>query len=121
VTILHFCPRSDWTVARATGWYAADTFAAEGFIHCSTADQVLLPADAIARGRTDLVLLEIDESRLDEPPRYEPGDPADPDSMRFPHLYRPLPVEAVVAVHDFPPRADGTFALPPALAARPAG
>lgn len=116
MTILHFCSRSDWAAARSAGRYAADTYATEGFIHCSTADQVLLPADAIARGRTDLVLLEIDESRLPEPPRYEPGDPSDPGSMRFPHLYQPLPVDAVVAVHDFPSGPDGRFALPLTLA-----
>jgi uncharacterized protein (DUF952 family) len=116
--ILHFCPRADWADALAAGAYSADTLATEGFIHCSTADQVHLPANALARGRTDLVLLEIDERRLPEPPRYEPGGPGDPESMRFPHVYQPIPVAAVTAVHDFPPSADGTLVLPPALAVR---
>jgi uncharacterized protein (DUF952 family) len=116
MTIVHFCPRADWEAAEAAGAYTADTLASEGFIHCSRADQVHLPADALMRGRTDLVLLEIDEARLPEPPRWEPTDPADPDSMRFPHVYGPVPVTAVVAVHDFPPGPDGRFRPPPALA-----
>jgi uncharacterized protein (DUF952 family) len=78
---------------------------------------VHLPANALVRGRTDLVLLEVDESRLPQPPRWEAGDPADPDTMRFPHVYGPVPVAAVVAVHDFPPDADGTFRWPPGVAA----
>jgi uncharacterized protein (DUF952 family) len=30
----------------------------------------------------------------------EPGDPADPASERFPHVYGPVPVDAVVEVRD---------------------
>lgn len=87
----------------------------EGFIHCSTADQVHLPANALARGRTDLVLLEIDPARLTSAVRCEPGDPADPNSMKFPHVYGPIEVDAVVAVHEFIPGPDGSFAVPDEL------
>jgi uncharacterized protein (DUF952 family) len=116
MTILHICPAAAWRPARAAGGvYAGDTLATEGFIHCSRAEQVQLPANLLFRGRTDLVLLEIDEARLSAPVRYERGDPADPDSARFPHVYGPVPVSAVVAVHDFPPGPDGTFTLPPTV------
>ena len=118
MTILHFCPDPAWRQAQAEGRYAGDTLDTEGFIHCSTAGQVHLPANALCRGRTDLVLLEIDESRLPEPPRYEPGDPADPDSPRFPHVYGPIPLGAVVAVHAFPPRPDGRFTVPDTVGRR---
>jgi uncharacterized protein (DUF952 family) len=108
--ILHFCPIASWTAAEQAGEYAADTLATEGFIHCSTPDLVHLPANALAGGRTDLVLLEIDESMLPEPPRYEPGDPADPASPLFPHVYGPIPLAAVVGVREWRPEPDGTFA-----------
>jgi uncharacterized protein (DUF952 family) len=115
VTILHFCGRSEWADAQAAGAYTADSLASEGFIHCSTADLVHVPANALARGRTDLVLLEIDEARLPEPPRYEPGDPSDPASPLFPHVYGPIPASSVVRVHEFAPEPDGTFRPPPTL------
>ena len=108
--ILHFCPESDWRAALDAGSYTADTLATEGFIHCSTPAQALLPANSFYRGQAGLVLLEIDEARLPEPPRYEPGDPTDPGSMRFPHVYGPIPVAAVVAVRGLEPEPDGTFA-----------
>lgn len=114
MTILHFCPRGVWTAALASGEYRGDTLSTEGFIHCSSAAQVHLPANAIARGRTDLVLLEIDEARLAAPVRWEPGEPG--DTMTFPHVYGPIPTDAVVAVHDFPPGPDGTFTVPDGLA-----
>src|SRR5690606_14237047 len=86
VTIVHFCPRADWEAALRAGVYETESLRTEGFIHFSAPEQVHLPANAIARGRTDLVLLEVDERRLAEPPRWEPGDPSDPDSMTFPHV-----------------------------------
>lgn len=113
--ILHFCPRADWLAARAAGEYTATSLTSVGFIHCSTPAQVHRPANVLHPGRTDLVLLEIEESRLPEPPRYEPGDPGDPASERFPHVYGPIPLAAVTAVHAFPANPDGTFTLPPGV------
>ena len=108
--ILHFCSRADWTAAQAAGAYRADTLATQGFIHCSTREQAHIPANALARGRTDLVLLSIDESRLPTPVIWEAGDPPDPGGMLFPHVYGPIPIAAVVSADDFQPTADGTFA-----------
>jgi uncharacterized protein (DUF952 family) len=112
--ILHFCTAEAWADAQRAGEYTADTLASEGFIHCSSAAQVHIPATIRARGRTDLVLLEIDESRLPEPPRWEPGDGVDTENL-FPHVYGPLPVHAVIAVHPYPPEPDGSFAPPKGL------
>jgi len=110
--ILHFCPRAEWEAALLAGVYRADSLASQGFIHCSTPEQVAIPATALARGRRDIVLLEIDESRLLTPVVWEQGDPPDPGGMLFPHVYSPIPAGAVVAVRNYLPEPDGTF-LPP--------
>lgn len=115
MAILHFCARDAWQAAQEIGEYRGDTLTTEGFIHCSTADQVHLPANALVRGRADILLLEIDPERLMWPLRWEPGDPADPESMKFPHVYGPISLDAVVGVHEFPPNPDGTFTVPPHL------
>ncbi len=106
-TIVHFCRRDSWAAARAAGEYSGDTLASEGFIHCSPWEHVHVPANALALGRTDLVLLEIDPSRLTAPVRWEPSPT---DGMTFPHVYGPIDLTAVVAVHDYQPGSDGTFA-----------
>jgi uncharacterized protein (DUF952 family) len=108
--IYHFCPRADWDAAGASGVYTAESLATQGFIHFSPRHHVHVVATALARGRTDLVVLEVDEALLAEPAVWEDGDPPDPDGMQFPHVYGPVPVRAVVAVHDLPPQPDGSFA-----------
>jgi uncharacterized protein (DUF952 family) len=108
--ILHITSRADWESAQALGDYRLDSLATEGFIHCSTPDQVLGPANALYRGRGDLVLLVIDPARLAADLVYEDCYEA---GQTFPHIYGPLNLNAVVRVVPFPPLPDGTFALPP--------
>jgi uncharacterized protein (DUF952 family) len=83
--------------------------ATEGFIHCSTPEQVLRVANARFRGREDLVLLLIDSGMIAAEIRYENLEGG---NERFPHIYGPLNLEAVINVLDFEPQADGTFLLP---------
>ena len=95
----HLALRPEWEAARADGSYRRSTLGASledvGFIHCSFDHQVQTIADAVYRGRADVVLLEIDPARLDAEVRVEPahGD-------EYPHIYGPLPVQAVVRTHD---------------------
>lgn len=119
--IVHICSRADWQAAGHT--YAPASLDDVGFVHCSDLGTAHLPADALYAGRTDMVLLQVDEDRLDAPLRWEPGSPPHPAGIWFPHVYGPIPEAAVVAVHDFPPGGDGRFRLPVELAERepPAG
>ncbi|NWF63713.1 MAG: DUF952 domain-containing protein [Chloroflexi bacterium] len=112
--ILHITSRQDWSDAQANGEYSAPSLAAEGFIHFSTKAQALHVANAFYRGRTDLVLLMVDESRLKPELKWEPpaGPPADSISQAdlFPHVFGPINLEAVIAVRDFQPNpATGLF------------
>jgi uncharacterized protein (DUF952 family) len=109
--ILHITSKQDWSDAQARGEYIAPSLATEGFIHFSTDKQAIHVANAIYRGRNDLVLLVVDESRLKPELKWEApaGPPADTISEAdlFPHLYGPLNLDAVTSVLDFPPEADG--------------
>jgi glutathione S-transferase len=106
--IYHITPAAAWQEAQAAGAYTADSLAAEGFIHLSTRAQVLWVAARFYRGQPGLLLLAVDEARLTAELRYEESEPG----QRFPHLYGPLNLDAVVAAHPFPPEADGSFRLP---------
>ncbi|MBX9641852.1 MAG: DUF952 domain-containing protein [Mycobacteriaceae bacterium] len=102
----------EWKVAEERGSFPPESVGpdAEPFVHLSTVEQVHLPANRLYRGRDDMSLLYIDASALDAPVRWEPGVPTDPQSMLFPHLYGPLPMEAVIRRVPYRPAADGSFA-----------
>ena len=107
--IFHITSAEEARDAARAGIYAPSAFEAEGFIHCSYAHQVCEVADRIFSGRSDLVLLEIDRTKLtceiiDE--TLEGG------GQLFPHIYGRLPAGAVVRIHSFPCGEDGRFELP---------
>jgi uncharacterized protein (DUF952 family) len=82
-----------------------------GFIHCSKAHQVSGVANAVYAGVHGLVLLVIDPERVTAPIREESPDGSD-GNERYPHIYGPLNVDAVLEVVEFEPSSDGTFELP---------
>jgi uncharacterized protein (DUF952 family) len=104
--IVHITTERAWTDALSQGIYAADSLTTEGFIHCSTPDQVVSVANARFRGRTDLVLLHIDPSRLKAKVMYENLEGGE---TLYPHVYGAIPVGAVLDVTSFRPADDGTF------------
>lgn len=107
--ILHIASREQWQRALRAGFYEAPSLAEEGFIHCSTPEQVLRVADALFRGERDLVLLVIDPEHVAAELVYEaPEEGEEP----FPHLYGPLELEAVMRVLPFEADEAGRFSLP---------
>jgi len=115
--ILHITSKDEWQSAQARGEYRVPSLEIEGFIHTSTAKQVLAVANAFYRGKNGLVLLVIDETRVGPEVRWEApaGSSAagiSPSDL-FPHIYGPLNLEAVVRALDFEPDPAGTFSLPP--------
>lgn len=109
--ILHITSKQEWSDAQTNGAYTAPSLTSEGFIHFSTDKQALNVANAFYRGRTDLVMLVVDETRLSSEVKWEApaGPPADSISQAdlFPHVYGPVNLDAVTSVLEFPPDADG--------------
>jgi uncharacterized protein (DUF952 family) len=104
--IFHITTGAAWDAAKRAGRYTADSLETEGFIHCSHADQVAWVANTRFRGRTDLVLLHVDEAAVGAEVRRENLEGG---STLFPHVYGPLPVSAVMDVTRLVPSPDGTF------------
>jgi uncharacterized protein (DUF952 family) len=118
--LLHLTDEAAWAAARASGRIAPPGLATEGFVHCSTPDQIERVANAFYAGRTDLVLLTLDPALLGSPLVWE--GPIDPRTGRpetegpaagllFPHVYGPIATEAVITDRPWHPDADGRFRL----------
>jgi len=104
--IFHLTPAATWAEAQRTGAYTADSLATEGFIHCSTVEQVVWVANNRFRGRQDFVLLHIDSGRLSAPVKYENLEGG---TELFPHIYGPLNLDAVIDATPFQPDVHGAF------------
>jgi uncharacterized protein (DUF952 family) len=99
--IYHLALASDWAAARETGDYRISTLGRtleqEGFIHASREDQWRATKQRFyADVPEELVLLEVDPARLTAELRVEEVPEA---GEEFPHIYGPLNLDAVVAVH----------------------
>lgn len=108
-TIFHIAKREVWAEGRAAGTYRPEMFASEGFIHCSTGEQVIGVANNRFREQSGLVLLAIDTNRIMHKIRYENLEGG---SQLFPHIYGQLDPDAVITVYDFTPGPDGYFVMP---------
>lgn len=104
--IFHIVPKQVWEAARASGEYRGDTLDAEGFIHCSTAGQVVRTANRIFRARDGLIVLQINPSQVVSRIIYE--DTAG-TGENFPHIYGPLNASAVEGVQGLRRGVDGSF------------
>ena len=89
--LFHIVPAADW--AERTETYQSQSFERDGFIHCSTAAQVDAVAKRLFRGRDDLLVLTLDPSRIRAQVRYENLEGGE---EKYPHIYGPLNVDAVV-------------------------
>jgi uncharacterized protein (DUF952 family) len=90
--ILHLADAGDWRAR--TDVYRTGDLDDEGFIHCSTSEQLRDVALRHFSGQNDLILLTIDPALLDAPIVYE--DLYD-TGEEFPHVYGPITVSAVVS------------------------
>lgn len=110
--LFHIAAKSDWDTRGGESYQPAG-LAGEGFVHCSTASQLVRTANALFSGREDLLLITIEPSALTSALVWEDLYGAGED---FPHVYGPIDHDAIESVERFPPDAAGCFDwwVPPA-------
>jgi uncharacterized protein (DUF952 family) len=82
--IYHITTKLVWAEALINNHYSGDTLISEGFIHCSLNKHF--------KGKTELILLCINENKLKEKFVFE--NLAGGDNL-FPHIYGKLNIDAV--------------------------
>ncbi len=93
--IYHITTQSQWEEALKKGYYEADTLASEGFMHCSTEDQVPGVLSRYYQGRTGLVKLTIQKDKVERPLIFELAGSID---ELFPHIHGQLNLDAVIEI-----------------------
>lgn len=91
--IYHVIDKKIWENAVQQGYYEAPSLHTEGFIHAGRQEQVAGVLERYYKGKTDLLLLHIDESKLTAPLKFELAPSV---NEMFPHIFGPLNTDAVV-------------------------
>lgn len=110
--IYHLTHQKDWELAKETRNYTPASLKTEGFIHCSTKEQILATANRRFPAEKDLLLLIIHPEKVGAQIIFEDlrglGE-------KHPHIYGKLPISAVETVVPLLPDNDGQFTNLPLL------
>jgi uncharacterized protein (DUF952 family) len=107
--IYHMCKKDEWDAAQTSGVYGGSSQdIADGFIHFSTAEQIVVSAAKHRAGQDGLILLSVDDDALGDILKWE----ASRGGALFPHLYGELPLSAVRKSDALNLGADGKHIFP---------
>jgi uncharacterized protein (DUF952 family) len=107
--IYHMCRADEWEAAVASGAYAGSTQdKADGFIHFSTAEQIVESARRHRAGQSGLLLLAIDPTVLGDRLKWEPSRNGD----LFPHVYGMIDPTESAWVEPLPLAPNGEHVFP---------
>jgi uncharacterized protein (DUF952 family) len=93
--IYHITTKEEWIIAQVNDYYEAPSLVIEGFIHCSTANQVQGVLERYFAGKANLVKLVIDTGLLTNELKYEL---APSFNEEFPHVFGTINLDAVIEV-----------------------
>ena len=108
--IYHIAKETDWEAQKNAPVYKASSLLKEGFIHCSTKQQLESTVNRYFKDQSNLILLTIDPLLVTAEIKYEvPGHlPANPPPLSpdhssglFPHIYGPINANAIIKAEAF--------------------
>jgi uncharacterized protein (DUF952 family) len=106
--LYHIARLEEFRVLKSRGSYIPTQFPQDGFIHCSTKEQVVPVANNWFKNSADLVLLEIDEQKLMAEVKYENLEGG---QDMYPHIYGEIQFSAITRYAFFVPHSSG-FSFP---------
>lgn len=107
--LYHITDQSQWNKHESEEFYLPAAFFADGFIHCSTGEQVLAVAQRYYSDAPHLLLLKIDGQLVSAPIIFENLESGE---EKFPHIYGHLEKKAILGITDFGKDTEGNFYLP---------
>lgn len=110
--IYKICEQTAWLAAQRQGEFrGSQDDARDGFIHLSTAAQLVGTLTRHFAGARDLLLVAVDADALGPALKWESSRGGD----LFPHLYDALPLAAVRWTHPLADEVDGCRPMPQLL------
>ena len=111
-TIYKVVDKDVWAAAAKTGEFAGAAIdLTDGYIHLSSADQVVETVAKHFAGQDNLVLLSVSTAAVQDQLKWETSR----NDQLFPHLYRSLRTTDVTDLHPLVMAEDGSHQFPPGL------
>lgn len=107
--IYHIVTKDKWSQFKSKAFYRCNSLDRDGYIHCSFENQVLKVANTLHRGQENLLILCIDQERVDSILKIEDLFHL---NENYPHLYDELPITAVEKVIELKLSDTGDFIKP---------
>ena len=100
--IFHVTTKADWLRYEEETYYASPAFGSERFIHACLSHQLDGVLKRYFQGQHDLLLLHIDEKKLNTAVFMEG---ATPGAEQFPHIYGVIDKQAIEKIEQIPQRS----------------
>ena len=102
---LHLVPTEAWERQQSGPTYVPEAYDSDGFIHLTIGESNLMEVANLfyKQDARQYSVLELDKNRITARVQF------DDDSGRYPHVYGPLNVDAVIAVYPVDRNDDGIF------------
>jgi uncharacterized protein (DUF952 family) len=97
--IYHIITVDQWNIQKNNLYYSVASIAIEGFIHCSTQEQLMTTIGRYYANEKEVVVLTIDVSKLEPELKYELAPSV---NELFPHIFGELNLSAVVEIKVIP-------------------
>lgn len=104
--IYHILSKKEWDNFQKDGEYSPLSLEKDGFIHASTKDQLLPTANRIYKGKTDLIVLEINTNKITAKIVFEYSKGS---KEKHPHIYGKIPLTTIVSAYNLISDYDGVF------------
>ena len=92
--ILHVTTEAEWVKQTNNEYFVASSLSTEGFIHACTEEQLPGVLERYFAGKTDLIILTIEEKKLSPQIKFEKSLTGE----MFPHIFGPINRVAIVSV-----------------------
>lgn len=108
--LFHIAKNNQWDDGLKSGFYGKFSIVKDGFIHCSTFDQLLHVANNNLKNiKEKLIILCIDTDKLKSEIKWEKNKN---NGIIFPHVYGLINIDCVIEVIDFLKDENGDFFIP---------
>jgi len=104
--LFHITTKEGWKEAQEGGSYIPESLDTEGFIHCSSGDQLKETANRLFGDEDRILLLVIDASMIRDDVKYEKDEES---GEKFPHIYGPISVNAIIDKIEVEANKSGKF------------